>query len=146
MTYGYIPISQPWRNQRYRLAQGHRDILERRMRRAQDQVQKRSHPGRQRGAEHRLDVPVDLRLVEFRQHFLRETLDAEAEHAEARPPHGGQALIGHRIDAVGADELQVLGDAPARFAAMMPSHSGRIRRSRVKVKISSWKMMVRARG
>ena len=38
------------------------------------------------------------------------------------------------------------GMRPLCFAATMPSHSGRIRRSRVKLKMSSWKMMVRTRG
>ncbi len=38
------------------------------------------------------------------------------------------------------------GIRPARFAATIPSQSGKMRRSRVKVKMSSWKMSVRTRG
>ena len=53
----------------------------------------------------------------------------------------------HRIDAIGADELQMLRDAcRAAFAATMASHSGRTRLSLVNTKMSSWKMMVRTRG
>src|SRR5207245_2458222 len=42
-------------------------------------------------------------------------LDAEAEHPEARAPQGGQPLRGHRIDTIGADELQVAGNTAALF-------------------------------
>ena len=95
-------------------------------------------PGCQRGGEHRLDVAVDLRLVEFAEHVAREALDAEAEHAKSRAPHRREALVRHGIDAVGADELQLRAEcAPRCFAATIASHSGRMRRSRVKVKMSS---------
>src|SRR4029077_4952889 len=39
----------------------------------------------------------------------------EAEHAEPGLAHGRQALLGHRIDAVRADELQVRRDRTALF-------------------------------
>ncbi len=49
-----------------------------------------------------------------------------------------QALLGHGIDAIGADELQVVRQRRRRcLAATMPSHSGRTRRSLVKTKMSS---------
>ncbi len=92
MTYGYIPISQPRRSQRYAWRSVSATSSELRMRRAQDQIEKRRDAGGQRSGQHRLDVPVDLRLVEFAEHPLREALDAEAQHPKAGAPHGGQAL------------------------------------------------------
>src|SRR6266478_9005848 len=75
-----------------RLAQRLRNVLQSRMRRAQDQIEKRSYPARQSGGEHRLDMTMDLRLVELCEHSWRKALDAEAQHPKTRPPHGRQAL------------------------------------------------------
>ena len=111
---------------------------QRRARRAQDQIEERRDAELQRGAEHRLDVTMDLALVEFLQHIAREALDAEAEHAKAGATHGREPLGRHRIDAIGADELQVARNGRrAAFAATMASHSGRTRLSLVNTKMSS---------
>ncbi len=85
----------------------------RRSRRAQDQVEERGDARGERRRQHRLDVRVDVRLVEFSEHVAREALDAEAEHPESGAPHRRQALGRHRIDAVGADELQLARDVAA---------------------------------
>src|SRR5260370_9061390 len=75
-----------------RLAQRLRNVLQSRMRRAQDQIEKRSYPARQSGGEHRLDMTMDLRLVELCEHSWRKALDAEAQHPKTPPPHGPPAL------------------------------------------------------
>src|SRR5450756_323386 len=89
------------------------DILQDGVRRAEDHIEEGGYPGREGRGEHRLDMAVDLRLVEFFEHPLREALDAEPEDAEARAPHGRQALLRHGIDAVRADELQMRGNSAA---------------------------------
>ena len=91
-----------------RLAQRRRDVRERSARRAQDDIEERRDAQRERVRERRLDVRVDLRLVEFGEHVAREVLDAESEHAEARAPHRVEPLGRHGVDPIGADELQGL--------------------------------------
>ncbi len=55
---------------------------------------------------------MNLCLVEFAEYLLREAFDSEPQHPEPRLPHGGQTLDRHRIDPVGADELQVRRQTP----------------------------------
>ena len=92
-------------------AQGFGDVLQGRARRAQDQIEERRDAQLQRRGEHRLDVAMDLALVELLEHVAREALDAEAQHAKAGAAHGRESLRRHRIDAIGADELQILRNA-----------------------------------
>src|SRR5882672_12018181 len=68
-----------------RLAKCLTNIFQSGMRRTQDQIEERSHPAGQRGGEYRLDMPMDLCLVEFSEDSRREVLNAEAEHAKTSP-------------------------------------------------------------
>src|ERR1700733_332626 len=65
------------------LAQRVGDILQARVRRAQDEIEKWRDARSARGSEHGLDVAVNLRLVELREHARREALDAKPRHAKA---------------------------------------------------------------
>src|SRR4029077_13450863 len=73
----------------------------------EDDVQKWRDPQLECARQGRRDVRVYLRLVEFGEYLAREALDAKAQYTEPGAAHGSEALGGHGVDAVGADELQL---------------------------------------
>src|SRR5258708_23603560 len=98
-----------------RLTQRLPDIFQSGVRGAQDEIDERGHAARQGSGEHRLDMSMDLRLVELSEHILRKALNAEAQHAKPSPTHGRQPLSGHGIDTIRADELQMRWNPSALF-------------------------------
>src|SRR3981081_2458199 len=89
------------------LAQGLGEVLHAAAWRSQNEIEEWRDAMIECRAQHRLDVAMDLRLVEVAERVLREILDTEAQHPKSGPAHGRQALERHGIDAVCADELQL---------------------------------------
>src|SRR5258708_38181856 len=69
----------------------------------------------QRFLQHRVNMLEDLRFVELLEDAQREVLHAKTEHAESGPPHCCESLGIHRVDAIGADELQMLRQLAVRL-------------------------------